>query len=113
MGPSDAVVIAARTRQLVRGLFSYREVAPLSCAGMAAPVPAWQVVGTSAAASRFEALREDRLIPLIGRDEEIGLLLRRWQQVQTGEGRLVLISGEPGIGKSRLVRALQDRLARA
>ena len=113
IAPSDAVVIAASTRQLVRGLFDYREVGRVSLEGMAEPVSAWRVVGTSAAASRFEALREDRLIPLIGRDEEIGLLLRRWQQVQTGEGRLVLISGEPGIGKSRLVRALQDRLARA
>ena len=78
---------------------------------MAGPVPAWQVVGTSAAESRFEALRDGCSTPLVGRDEEIDLLLRRWQQVQMGEGRVVLISGEPGIGKSRLVRALQDKLA--
>jgi predicted ATPase len=70
------------------------------------------VVGTSAAESRFEALREGNLTPLVGRDEEIDLLLRRWQQIQSGEGRVVLISGEPGIGKSRLVRALQDRLTK-
>ena len=63
------------------------------------------------AASRFEALREGNLTPLVGRDEEIELLLRRWQQIQSDEGRVVVISGEPGIGKSRLVRALQDRLA--
>jgi predicted ATPase/DNA-binding response OmpR family regulator/class 3 adenylate cyclase len=111
IAPPDAVVIAASTRDLVRGLFDYREVGPLVLEGLAEPAPAWQVVGTSAAESRFEALREGNLTPLVGRDEEIDLLLRRWQQIQSGEGRVVLISGEPGIGKSRLVRALRDRLA--
>ncbi len=108
--PPDAVVIAATTRQLVRDLFDYREVGRISLEGLAEPVAAWQVVGASAAASRLEALSEGHLLPLFGRDEEIDLLLRRWQQIQSGEGRVVLISGEPGIGKSRLVRALQDRL---
>ena len=110
IAPADAVVIAATTRHLVRGLFEYREVRRVSLEGMAEPAAAWQVVSASAAASRFEALRAGHLFPLIGRDEEIELLLRRWQQVQAGEGRLVLISGEPGIGKSRLVRAFRDRL---
>ena len=104
-------MIAASTRDLVRGLFDYREVGPLVLEGLAEPAPAWQVVGMSAAESRFEALREGNLTPLVGRDEEIDLLLRRWQQIQSGQGRVVLISGEPGIGKSRLVRAFQDRLA--
>ena len=107
----DTVLIAASTRDLVRGLFDYREVGRLVLEGLAEPAPAWQVIGTSAAESRFEALREGNLAPLVGRDEEIDLLLRRWQQIQTGEGRVVLIAGEPGIGKSRLVRALKDRLA--
>ena len=110
IAPPGAVVIAASTRQLVRGLFDYREVEPVALEGLAEPVRAWQVVGLSAVASRFEALRTGGLTPLIGRDEEIDLLLRRWQQVRSGAGRLVLISGEPGIGKSRLVRALQDSL---
>jgi class 3 adenylate cyclase/DNA-binding response OmpR family regulator/predicted ATPase len=109
--PPDTVLIAASTRDLVRGLFDYRQVGPLALEGLAEPAPAWQVVGTSAAESRFEALREGNLTPLVGRDEEIDLLLRRWQQIQSGEGRVALISGEPGIGKSRLVRASQDRLA--
>jgi class 3 adenylate cyclase/predicted ATPase len=110
---TDAVVIAASTRDLARGLFDYRELGRVSLEGLAEPVAAWQVVGTSGAESRFEALRDGRLTPLIGRDEEIDLLLRRWQQIQSGEGRVVLISGEPGIGKSRLVRALRDRSANA
>jgi len=104
------VLIAATTRDLVRGLFDYHKIERVPLEGSSEPVPAWQVVGTSAA-SRFEALREGNLTPLVGRDEELDLLQRRWQQIQSGEGRIVLISGEPGIGKSRLVRAFQDRLA--
>jgi hypothetical protein len=110
IAPADAVVVAATTRHLVRGLFDYREVERVTLEGFAEAVPAWQVVGTTAA-SRFEALREGYLTPLVGRDEEIDLLLRRWQQIQSNEGRVVVISGEPGVGKSRLVRAFQDRLA--
>ncbi len=110
---ADTVLIAASTRDLVRGLFDYREVGPLVLEGLVEPAPAWQVIGTSAAESRFEALREGNLTPLVGRDEEIDLLLRRWQQIQSGEGRVVLISGEPGIGKSRLARALRDKLGDA
>jgi class 3 adenylate cyclase len=110
ISPPDTVVIAASTRHLVRGLFDYHELGKITPNGLAKPLPAWRVIGTGAAASRFEALRGESLTRLIGRDEEIGLLLRRWQRVQSGEGRVVLISGEPGIGKSRLVHALQDRV---
>src|SRR4029453_19564275 len=73
-------------------------------------VGAWQVVRENAIANRFEALRPGRASP-IGRDEELDLFLRRWNQARTGEGRVVLVWGEPGIGKSHLVAALQDALA--
>ena len=73
-------------------------------------MPAWQVLRPSAVASRFEALRGSALTPLVGRDEEIDLLLRRWARAKAGDGQVVLISGEPGIGKSRITAALAERL---
>src|SRR5437763_13674316 len=79
--------------------------------GFSEPVQAWQVTGTSAGESRFEARQTHGLTPMVGRDEDIDLLQRRWRQAAAGEGRIVLISGEPGIGKSRLVAALHEHLA--
>jgi ATP-dependent Clp protease ATP-binding subunit ClpA len=73
-------------------------------------IPAWQVLRTSGVASRFEAQHESKLTPLFGRDEEIELLLRRWRGVSQGEGRVVVLTGEPGIGKSHITLALQERL---
>jgi class 3 adenylate cyclase len=106
----DAVVIAEGTRRLVGRLFEYRDLGAIAVKGIAAPVPAWQVLCPSAVASRFEALRGSGLSPMIGRDEEIDLLLRRWARAKSGDGQVVLISGEPGIGKSRLTAALAERL---
>src|SRR5215472_14982638 len=106
----NAVVIALSTRRLLGGLFEYRDLGAVEVKGIAAPVSAWQVLRPSVVASRFEALRGSALTRLIGRDEEIDLLLRRWEQAKSGEGRVVLISGEPGIGKSRIVAALTERL---
>ena len=106
----DAVVIAAGTRRLVGDLFEYRDLGAVEVKGIAAPVPAWQVLRPSAVASRFEALRGSALSPLVGRDEEIDLLLRRWARAKAGDGQVVLISGEPGIGKSRITAALEERL---
>ncbi len=105
----DTVVIAASTRRLVGDLFEYRELGAVDVKGIAVPVPAWQVLRPSAVASRFEALRGSALSRLVGRDEEIDLLLRRWARAKAGDGQVVLISGEPGIGKSRLVAALEER----
>jgi len=106
----DAVVIAAGTRRLLGDLFEYRDLGGVEVKGIAAPVPAWRVLRPSAVASRFEALRGSSLSPLVGRDEEIDLLLRRWARAKTGDGQVVLISGEPGIGKSRITAELEGSL---
>jgi class 3 adenylate cyclase/tetratricopeptide (TPR) repeat protein len=103
------VAICAGTRELIGNLFDYRDLGTLPSKGTAEPSRAWQVVRENAVANRFEALRPGRA-PLIGRDEELDLLLRRWNQAKTGEGRVILVWGEPGIGKSHLVAALADAL---
>ena len=93
-----AVVIAASTRRLVGDLFEYRNFSDVE--GIPPQALAWQVLRPSLVASRFEALRGSVLTPLISRDEEIGSLLRRWERAKAGDGQVVLVSGEPGIGKS-------------
>ena len=105
-----AVVIAAATRRLTGGLFDYRDLGATTLKGFAGNVPAWQVLGASAIESRFEAMRT-ATTPLVGRDEETDLLGRRWEQAKQGEGRVVLISGEPGIGKSRIAETILERLS--
>ena len=105
-----AVVIAAATRRLTGGLFDYRDLGTTALKGFAGNIPAWQVLGASAIESRFEAMRT-ALMPLVGRDEETDLLLRRWEQAKSGDGQVVLISGEPGIGKSRIAQAVVERLS--
>jgi class 3 adenylate cyclase/predicted ATPase len=106
----NTVMIAASTRRLVGGLFEYHDLGGVEVKGLAAPVPAWQVLRPSAVESRFEGLRGAALSRLVGRDEEVDLLLRGWARAKAGDGQVVLISGEPGIGKSRLVAALAGRL---
>jgi class 3 adenylate cyclase/predicted ATPase len=104
------VVISGSTRRLTGGMFDYRDLGRVTLKGLADPVQAWRVTGTSDVQSRFEAHHETNLTPLVGREEELELLLRGWRQAMRGEGRVVLLSGEPGIGKSRLTVALQERL---
>lgn len=100
------VIIAASTRRLVRGLFRYVDLGPLVLKSFDQSLEAAQVLGMGAAESRFEAWQEGRSAPLVGREEECALLRRRWRQAADGDGRLVLLTGEPGIGKSRLVATL-------
>jgi predicted ATPase len=107
----DTVVIAASTHRLVGDLFEYRDLGQVELKGIAEPVSAWRALRPSAVESRFEALRGSALTPLVGRDEEIDLLLRRWARAKSGDGQVVLLSGESGIGKSRLTAALHERLA--
>jgi class 3 adenylate cyclase/predicted ATPase len=105
-----AVLIGPSTRQLTAGNFDYRNLGAHMLKGWAEPIPVWQVVGTSGVESRFEATHTAKLPPLIGREEEIDLLLRRWRHATQEEGRVVVLTGEPGIGKSHIARALDERL---
>jgi class 3 adenylate cyclase/predicted ATPase len=106
-----SVVISQATRRLVGGLFELDDLGPQRVKGFAEPLIAWRVAGASLAEDRFEARQTAGLTPLVGREDEIALLLRRWRQASDGEGQVVLLPGEPGIGKSRLVREVRDRLA--
>ena len=99
-----------KNARLVGDLFDYRDLGAVALKGLAEPVLASQVLSESTVENRFDALRSKTLSPLVGRDEEVQLLLRRWSQAKEGEGQIVLISGEAGIGKSRIVAALQERL---
>jgi class 3 adenylate cyclase/tetratricopeptide (TPR) repeat protein len=104
------VLICPSTRRLTGGHFYYRDLGPLPLKGWAKPVPVWQVLGTSGVESRFEAMHKAKLPPLFGREEEIELVLRRWQHATEGNGRVVILTGEPGIGKSHISLALDERL---
>jgi class 3 adenylate cyclase/tetratricopeptide (TPR) repeat protein len=108
-GP-DQVVIDAATRRQIGGLFECQDLGTVELKGLPAPVPAWHVLSENRTLGQFEALRSGTT-PLVGRDEEIELLLRRWAQGKGGSGRVVLISAEPGVGKSRLAEALAERIA--
>jgi nucleoside-triphosphatase THEP1 len=106
--PND-IVICPGTLRLVRDLFEFDEIGAVELKGFPEPVSASRVVRESTVESRVEALHA-RQTPIVGREEELDMLVRRWRQAKSGEGRVVLVSGEPGIGKSRLTAALQEHL---
>jgi class 3 adenylate cyclase/tetratricopeptide (TPR) repeat protein len=111
LATAGQIVIAASTRRLAGNAFELTDLGEHDLKGIAEPVHAWRVERALVTASRFDARRGGgALTPLVGRDEELDLLLRRWSQAKDGEGQVVLLSGEPGIGKSRILSALRQRL---
>ena len=107
----NTVVIAENTRRLLGNLFDLQDLGKKDLKGLAGPVRAWAALRASSAEGRFEALHTTGLTELVGREEELELLLRRWSKAKAGEGQVVLLSGEAGIGKSRLTAALLKRLS--
>jgi class 3 adenylate cyclase/predicted ATPase len=107
----NMVVIAEATRKLLGNLFELQDLGARDLKGIAGPTRVWAALRASSVASRFEALHATGLTALVGREEESELLLRRWARAKAGEGQVVLLSGEAGIGKSRLTAALLERLA--
>jgi class 3 adenylate cyclase len=108
----DSVALSPTTYRLVSGLFECQELAPQTLKGLSRPIVVYRVLGESAAQSRFEAAVQAGLTPLVGREEELQLLSSRWEQARDGNGQAVLLGGEAGIGKSRLVQAFKDRVVR-
>jgi hypothetical protein len=107
----NTVVIAEATGRLLGNLFELRDLGPTELKGITNPVRAFAVLRASSVESRFDAMHAGGLTDLVGREEELDLLLRRWSKAKVGEGQVVLLSGEAGIGKSRLTAALLERLA--
>jgi hypothetical protein len=111
LAPPGRVVISERTRQPVGATFDREALGLTTLNGVPTPMQVYGARGERTAESWFEAASIAALTPLVGRDEELGLILRRWAQARTGQGQVVLLTGEPGIGKSRLIRAVRERVA--
>ena len=111
LGEPNTVVIGDATHRLAGGFFEYADLGSHRLKGFSAPVQAWQVVGIVKAETRFEAAHTSGLTPFVGREQEIALLMAEWGEATEGEGRVVLISADPGLGKSRITQVLRERLA--
>lgn len=110
IAPPGGIIVADSSQRLMRGQFEFASLGVHDFKGIEEPVVAWQVVSEFFADSRFDRARGETLAEIIGREEEIETLWRRWLQASDGDGQVVVLSGEAGIGKSRVVRGLQDRL---
>jgi class 3 adenylate cyclase/tetratricopeptide (TPR) repeat protein len=104
------VITTEHTRVLTRGAFDYENRGVHGLKGILEPVQAWRVLGPGSASSRFDAATGGRLTPMVGRDRELGMLVDRWELARSGKGQVVLLQGEPGIGKSRMLGAFRERL---
>jgi AAA ATPase domain len=107
----NTLVISATTYRLLGGFFACQSLGPHLLKGVAQPLEVYQVLYESMARSRLEAVGRAGLTPLVGREPEVALLQERWAQVKDGSGQVVLLSGEAGIGKSRLVQVLTEQVA--
>jgi len=107
----DTVAISEATCRLIQGYFACHDLGPHLLKGLAAPIQVYRVLDESGVQSRLEVASARGLTPLVGRELEVTLLLERWEQAKDGAGQVVLLSGEAGIGKSRLVQALKDQVA--
>ena len=106
----DTVAISVATFQLVEGYFACQDSGEHGLKGVAEPMRVYRVLGESGAHSRLDIASARGLTPLVGREQEVGLLLERWQQVKDGQGQVVLLGGEAGIGKSRLLQVMKDHV---
>ena len=106
----NSVVVSDITANLIRGFFIYETLGPHELKGISEPVELFRVLEESGAQSRFDVAFASQLTPMVGREQEVGLLMDRWEQVEEGFGQVVLVTGEAGIGKSRLLEGINDRL---
>ena len=106
----NTVTVGETTQRLIGGAFDLEDLGAQTLKGVAAPINVFRVTGASDVETRFDASHGAGLTPLVGRDEEVGLLLKRWEQAKDGEGQVILLSGEAGIGKSRITQALREHV---
>jgi class 3 adenylate cyclase/tetratricopeptide (TPR) repeat protein len=111
LAPPAAVVVSEQTRRLTRGIFEYSDMGQHNLKGFDAPIQAWRVMGESSVQGRFHALRTSALTPLVGRQTELRKLRDIWSSVEKGQGRAVLLSSDPGVGKSRLSEEVSTQIA--
>ena len=112
LAAADAVIVGPSTRRLLGGTFELDDLGAQTLKGIVEPVPAWRATGVAATEGRFEA-QHQHLTPLVGREAEMAMVMARWEQAKSGEGQVIVLSGEPGIGKSRITQALRDRVVDA